>query len=911
MSSWLPLIIPGIAAGSVYALAGVGLVLTYKTSGIFNFAYGALGTIAAYVFYWLNVENSVAWPIAAAIAVLVVGPILGIGFESFGRELARRSVAWQVAATVGLLISVEAVFTIIFGPTERIFPHFLPMSTFRIDSVNVTYEQLIVTLISLFATAGLYVLFRVSRVGMAMRAIVESPKLLSLTGTNPRNVGRWAWVIGCCFATLSGLLLAPDVNLDPTTLTLLIVQAFGAAAIGRFDNLPLTWIGGLVIGVLASIATKYGPSNSILAGLAPSVPFIVLFLVLLLSRRTNFNVRQLTGVAVAPKWRPPPRTQALLAAAVLTFFIFVPSFAGYQIGQWTIVLADALLLLSLGLLARVAGQISLCQMSFAAIGATAFSKMAIGAGIPWLLALVLAGLIAIPIGAVLAIPAIRFSGLYLALATFGFGFLLQDMFYPSSVMFGTVGLDIPLPHLSWLSVDSNTGFYYVVLAITVILMALVVILVRTRLGRLLRGIGDSPVAMRANGSSVNLTLVLVFCLSAFIAAVSGVLNGAVLSQVTGANYSPILSLELFVVVMITVGSEPWYALTGAAALVLVPLYLPSSNTAEVLQILFGVTAVTIALMGQPQIKFVQRVQLWLERAKIFSGGTVALSARVPPLGEVDMAAIAGASDVDDIGLFKLEVNEIWVRFGGLLAVSGFSITAPTGTITGLIGPNGAGKSTVLGVCTGLITPNQGHVYFGGSDVNRVSTAGRARKGLGRTFQHTELFDSMTVRENVAMGWEAASAGGNITRQFMSSRTDRDSMAARVDRSLQLCELEDIADQQAGSLPSGQRRLVEIARCLAGPFRLLLLDEPSSGLNPSETERLGELLVRLVEQDKIGILLVEHDMSLVMRICSRVQVIELGRPIFVGTPAEVQGSVVVRRAYLGDPNPNQEPVSSDA
>jgi branched-subunit amino acid ABC-type transport system permease component len=220
----LPFIVAGLVTGSVYALAGVGLVVTYKTSGVFNFAYGGIATLGAYVFYVLHHQHGLAWPLAAVI-VLLGGVLVGVAFETFGSRLAHVSTAWQIASTIGILISIQAVATLIWGSVTRTFPHFLPVSTFRLASVNVTYEQLIILCVSVIVTVGLYVSLRLTRIGVSMRAVVDEPDLLALAATNPRRVQRYAWIIGTTFAVLSGILLAPSVTLDPTTLTLLIVQA--------------------------------------------------------------------------------------------------------------------------------------------------------------------------------------------------------------------------------------------------------------------------------------------------------------------------------------------------------------------------------------------------------------------------------------------------------------------------------------------------------------------------------------------------------------------------------------------------------------------------------------------------------------------------------------------------------------
>ncbi|MGD0700769.1 MAG: branched-chain amino acid ABC transporter permease/ATP-binding protein [Trebonia sp.] len=897
----LPFIIIGIVTGSVYGLAGVGLVLTYKTSGIFNFAQGALATVAAYAFYYLNVEVGLAWPLAALISVLVLGAVLGLGFEVMARRVARGPLAWRIVATIGIVLVVEAVFTIVHGSSTLTTPHFLSQSTVVIFGAYVTYEQIIVTAISLGAAVALYVFFRTARLGKAMRAVVDDPDLLGLAGTSPERVRRWAWVIGCVFAAAAGVLLAPSVPLDPNVLTLLIVQAFGAAAIGRFTSLPLTLAGGLAIGIIASVLTEYINSTSLLAGFPPSLPFAVLFLVILFSPRGRLAVRQLGLRRAQIPWQAPGRVQLAGVIAVAVFLITVPSWSGFRITGWTLALTYVILLLSLGLLARTSGQVSLCHITFAAIGAVAFSKLSSG-GVPWIPALLIGGLVVVPIGAVLAIPAIRLSGLYLALATFGFGLLVQDMFYQSSWMFGVTnsGISMPMPHLSWLTVDSNTGFYYVVLLIAALAAIAVVVLTRSRLGRLLRSMSDSPLALTTSGTSTRVTMVIVFCISAYLAAIAGALSGMVVSTASGANYPPLTSLSLIALIMISVGGVPWYALIGAAGMGLVPVYFNSPNTTNWLEIIFGVAAVTGAMGLQPQLPAAVRGQL--DRL----GGRAKRQAQDRKITgqSPERTRLAPSAPATPM---TLDIEGLTVGFGGLVAVDGLSLSASPGRVTGLIGPNGAGKTTVFNACSGLVTPRSGKVRLGGRDVTRFAAAKRARTGLGRTFQQMELFDSLSVLDNVLVGFEASKAGGGVYSQVIARRGDRQQGLALARSLLELCGLAGLEDAQAGALSTGQRRLVELARCLAGPFSMLLLDEPSSGLDHRETEVFGQILKRVVAERGVGILLVEHDMALVMDVCDEIYVMDFGTRIFAGAPDQVRRSDIVRAAYLGTDAP--EPASS--
>ena len=287
MSQFLPFIVIGLTTGAVYGLAGTGLVLTYKTSGIFNFAYGAISAIAVFVFYFLHSQHGVPWPWAALIVLFILSPIEGLGLELLARILEPATATIKVVATVGLLLIVVGVGTLWYGNANVNFPPFLDTNTIRFLGVNVGWDQITVVIISLVSTAVLYYFFRVVRLGVAMRGVVDNPDLVSMTGTNPVAVRRWAWIIGTIFASMAGLLLAPSLSLNAEIITLLVVQAFGAAAIGYFSNLPLTFLGGLFIGIAGALATKYAASVSWLTGLSAGLPFVILFIVLIVTPRAR------------------------------------------------------------------------------------------------------------------------------------------------------------------------------------------------------------------------------------------------------------------------------------------------------------------------------------------------------------------------------------------------------------------------------------------------------------------------------------------------------------------------------------------------------------------------------------------------------------------------------------------------
>lgn len=237
----------------------------------------------------------------------------------------------------------------------------------------------------------------------------------------------------------------------------------------------------------------------------------------------------------------------------------------------------------------------------------------------------------------------------------------------------------------------------------------------------------------------------------------------------------------------------------------------------------------------------------------------------------------------------LETREITQRFGGNVALDDVSISVEAGSITGLIGPNGAGKTTLFNAITGLVPPTSGRVFLDGKDISGLAPHKRARRGMARTFQRLELFTSLTVRENIRVA-------GEIRNGW--ARGKRMNAAAEADRIIELVGLTSVADKDVSDIPTGTARVVELGRALMTHPRILLLDEPASGQTEAETEAFGALLQRLVRDDGLTVLLVEHDMSLVMAVCDHIHVLDFGRIIASGTPEEIRRNQAVLDAYLG-------------
>jgi ABC-type branched-subunit amino acid transport system permease subunit len=593
----LPFIVVGLATGSLYGLAAVGLVLTYRTSGLFNLAHGAVAAAGAYAFHSLRDVAGLPWPLALALVLILAGPPMGLLLEAVTRRARKLPIGAQIVLSIGLLLAVQGLIDLIYGSAAIGVTPFLPTRTFDLFGAAVGIDQLIVVVVAVAVTAGLLVFLRRTRTGTAVSAVVDDPELLDLLGTPPVGVRRTAWVIGTELAVLSGILLAPSIGLDSTLLTLLVIQAFGAAALGGFAHLGFTLVGGLTLGVVASLGTRWVSDVPSLAGLPPTIPFIALFVVLVAARRGFLTT---PTEPVSPISRDRGTTGRILAGRgglLLLALALVPFVVGSRQFIALTALVYVLLLASLRLLVRTAGQVSLCHLTFAAVGATTFAHLAEGAGVPWGVAVAGAGLAAVPLGALVALPAVRLSGLYLALSTLGLAFLFERLVFPTSLMFGDAGQRFaPRPA----GFGSDRALYWLLLAIVAAGCVLFAVVERSRLGRLLRGLAEAPTTLATLGLHLTTTRILVFCLAAAMAGVSGALLASVTGVVSTAGFGVFGSLTLLAVIFVA-GRHPFRApVVAAGVLVMAPSYLDHPDVAQYQQLVYGLLAIAAVLLTRPR-----------------------------------------------------------------------------------------------------------------------------------------------------------------------------------------------------------------------------------------------------------------------------------------------------------------------
>lgn len=551
MSTFLQYTVFGLVLAAIYAVAASGLVVTYTTTGIFNFAHGAIGVVGAFSFWQLETGWGLPTPVALALVLVVVGPGMGLIIDKvIMRGLEGVSEVTKVVVTIGLLFGLVALVPIIW-PSRQVYSisPFFGSESITVLDVQVSYHQLIAIAIAIVVAIGLRVFLFGTRTGVSMRAVVDNRSLARLNGARPERASTVSWGVGCSLASLAGILLAERVGLEVVTLTFLVVNAYSAAVVGRLTSLPYTFLGAIVLGLLQSYAQGYITTNpewlpdgiDVTTPLRLAIPVILLFVTLLIMPnaplRTHGLVRSRESVP-KPKWRSSVIGFALMIAAVAVFSGFLDQ--SDTIG-WSRGLAVAIIMLSLVPLTGYGGQISLAPMTFAGIGAfTAANLGAEGSLVGVLAAVVVAALT----GALIALPALRLSGIYLALATLAFAYFVDQVIFTQDAIVSAGTKPLARMALGPLDLSDNRVYMIFLAAMFCLLGAGVIFLRRGPFGRRLQAMKDSPAACATLGLNLTVTKVQVFMLSAAIAGLGGVLLAGVQQNAAATEFNAIQNLPV-------------------------------------------------------------------------------------------------------------------------------------------------------------------------------------------------------------------------------------------------------------------------------------------------------------------------------------------------------------------------------
>src|SRR6478735_9197135 len=593
MSTLLSFTILGLFTGAAYAIAASGLVLTYTTTRVFNIAHGAFGMVMAFTFWDLSQRQGMPTWLSLVLVLGVIAPATGWFVQRFvTRGLGEGPVSISLVVTVGLFVGLIGLAQYIWPPEPRTLPPFLPDHGVQLGSTYVTAHQIITILLSVVVAGALYLLLNRTRIGTAMRASVDNPVLLRLFGGNPDRVASLSWAIGISLAALAGILLTPVIGLSYYDLTLLVINAYAAAMLGQLKSLPLTFVGAMGLGILQSFAVAYLPTDGNLAGLRAVVPALFLFVVIIVMPQAQLRIGQVKGIVSAPV--PSLVRSGVWGAALLVLVAMLA--AGLSNADLLLVgtaATYAMVMLSLVLLTGYGGHVSLAQFTFAGVGALAYAKL----DEPNLYGLALAAVIAGLVGALVAIPVLRLTGLYLALSTLAFGVLMDKLVFQADFAFGFNGT-LPAERLSLLGTSiSSTSGYVVVMAGFFVLMALALLLLRRGvLGRLLIAMRDSPAACGTLGLDMRWFRVALFGLSAGMAGLAGALFAGLRGTVGAADFQLFNSLPLLLLAVVFGVTSVTGAALGGIGLMLLPVL--QSSRPELAGLVFAVLGFGAVALGR-------------------------------------------------------------------------------------------------------------------------------------------------------------------------------------------------------------------------------------------------------------------------------------------------------------------------
>jgi branched-chain amino acid transport system permease protein len=656
METFLGALISGVAFGCVYALLAVGLTLAYKTSGVFNIAFGVQAFASGAIYYQLHVYDS--WGILPSfiIAVIIVAPLIGIILDrALFRYLRSAPPMARLITALGLLVAIPQIVILKFDETDAVNPTGIVPGggvVYRIFGAALSRDDLSIVVVAVLVAVGLTLVFRYTTLGIRMRAVVESPRMAELAGTDADRISTAAWVLSSLVAGLAGVLL-PIVTSQVGDIyyTTLLTAAIAAVVLGSLTSIPLAFTGAIGLGVLQELLNQYLPTNSVIAtNLRPSLPFVVLFLVLILSPRLR-NRREVTDplASVDP---PPPapaagersreltigtRVAAVLFCLGVGYYVFFHGNASV-VGQTIQIVIYSIIFCSIVVITGIAGEVSFAQATFAGIGGFASAQLASSAGMSFLLTIVLAGLIAAAVGALIAIPALRLGGIFLTLATYAFALFFDNVIVSLSwVSGGLFPVVAPRPQIGTIDFASDKS-YLALCLVVLLIVAVIVIQVRSgTTGRYLSAVRGSEVAAASVGINPTRARILAFALSAGIAGVGGALLASYEGHANKGDFQSTLGL-FWVVLVVTLGPRTVEgAIQAAIGFVLFPARVltdwlpwlvnhvqpflhvgPFSNAFAA--IFFGLGAVTYArhpegILEASKGRSLARVQTWIDRFK--------------------------------------------------------------------------------------------------------------------------------------------------------------------------------------------------------------------------------------------------------------------------------------------------------
>jgi ABC-type branched-subunit amino acid transport system ATPase component/branched-subunit amino acid ABC-type transport system permease component len=902
MSTFLVFALFGAATGSLYALSALGIVVISRGSGVLNLATGAVGMVAAYLFNSLRLDEH--WPLGVAlVATLLVCAVIGILIH---RVVTLRN-STALARVVVCLASLLALQGLIDVLPFRLFfiPLVIPTTPIEIGNIGIGSDRIVLIGISMVITIGLWALLRFSRFGLAVTGSAENPMALSTLGWSPGRVASVTWAIGSMLAGLAGVLIAPLFGISTGLATLLLLPALASAVIGNLTSLSLTFAGAVLIGVLQAEVERYVDFN----GLADAIPFgVVVVVAIVRGRRVPtraFSSVRLPRVTVG---RPSTVIGLLAALAFCACFIWLPINPSWNFAI-SMTVSVAVVLESVVVLTGFAGQISFVQWALAGVGGLVFSQLFV-AGWPPEVAIPLSVLVGALCGAVVGLAALRVRGMDLAIVTLALNVVIVAMVFGTAALVGGMnGLFLPRLSLFGVSLDSEFspgrfGAFVVVVATATAFCVLN--LRRGRSGRRLMSVRANERAAAMLGIGVTEAKLWAFTYGGALASLGGILIVLHYRVPQFSTFDAVTSIQVLAFTVIggigfVLGPLFGASLIGAASpsttgIGLQILSIAGSGAGKYLTLLTGLIVLAVTIIDPDGVfGLLNRISA---RLRSRFGGSVnrerssraVLPRIVAPGTDGDLAPALAAA--------HLEVTDVVVAFGPLHAVDGVSFELHSGEVLGIIGANGAGKTVLIDAISGFARMRSGSVHVNGHDVSHLSTTQRVGLGLARTFQSLELFEDMTVLENLLVACEPKDRAAWLT-DLVHPGTP--SMTSPQFELIERMRLVDDLGRLPTELSFGRRRLVALCRAIIARPSIVLLDEPAASLDESEREDLG-VLIRWLAELGVAVLLIEHDVDFVCSHSDRMVAMDLGKVVATGSPDEVRSAPRVIAAYLGEPVP---------
>ena len=612
-SVWVQLVVAGIAAGAIYSLAGMGVVLTYRATGVFNFAYGAIAVLVAYVVWQLNAQWHVPLGVAAPLGVLVVGPAVGLALERLVyRPLERRgaSQAERLVAILGVFLLLLGLMYLIWtGLVRQNAPDIVSNRALSLGAgVRIGEDQLFVVFLVAAISVLMWLMFGRTRLGLEIRAVVDRRELSELAGIDSNRVSATAWALGCGFAGLTGVLLAPLFYLDPFHLTLLVVfETFSVAVVARLVSMPAAAATGIALGVASSLLTHFNPRivpvvhwhlptwiTYVVGQIEQNLSAVLLVVALVVLRRldeseTSTTVARavsrggLVAAGLGRRARAARRPMLLGAAAAAVALVLPWLLTVGTIGEGQIMLALVVVFTSIVCITGFCGYITLGQAGFAGIGAFVTAEAATTAHVPVIFAMLLGGVAAMVLGVLTGFPVLNRRGLLLGLMTLAMGLLVYSLVFTDDLVVGSGSIAVSRPSLFGWSLDGEHAFYYFELAWVALTLLLARNLRRGRLGRILGAMRDSETAARAVGVDLRRYKLFIFAVSAFIAGMGGALLAEQTRLFNGLYFDPLqTSLTWFVVVVVAGVGSLSGAVVGAVLYEMLNVVLHKFGVSDIL-----------------------------------------------------------------------------------------------------------------------------------------------------------------------------------------------------------------------------------------------------------------------------------------------------------------------------------------